>query len=209
MASKEARQEAINKAAATVRSDKSGFVSRAKPAKRVRWVTVDPGEDCGLSIWEDNRLIYGCTLKMGVVGPLFHALLVGVDGEVEEFLRDYPEAEDFMQQVVGYDIERVVCEDWKLYPWVMYTDTGRATHALDFDQCRTARLIGKIELCCLLSETSLYLQGADIKETAVAAGAENLYYKPLHENRHQNDAIQHGVFYTVIEEQKPPVDARV
>jgi len=171
-----------------------------------RWLTVDPGEDCGLSIWEDNKLILGWTLKMGVVGPLFHYLLVDAN---DSFLNDYPEAQDFVDELADYEIERVVCEDWKLYPWVMYTRDGRATHALDFDQCRTARLIGAIDLCCRIAGIPLYLQGADIKETAVAAGAENYYYKPLHENRHQNDAIQHGVFYSVIEMRLPALDARV
>jgi hypothetical protein len=175
---------------------------------RKRWITVDPGEDCGLSIWEDNKLILGWTMKMGDVGPMLHYLLVQPD-RLDWFLEKFPEAEEFIEQTRDYEIERVVCEDWKLYPWVMYTPDGRATHALDFDQCRTARLIGAIDLCCRTAGIPLYLQGADIKETAVAAGAENLYYKPLHENRHQNDAIQHGVFWNVIEEQRPPVDARV
>jgi hypothetical protein len=56
-----------------------------------RWITVDPGEDTGLSVWEANRLVYGETLKMHTVGVLFHYLLVHPEG-LDNFLFDYPEA---------------------------------------------------------------------------------------------------------------------
>lgn len=186
------------------------------PALPARWITVDPGEDTGLSVWEDDRLIMGDTLKMDVVGMMFYYLLIvpRVAGAaardlIADFLADYPEVQDFWAEIDKRPIERVVCEDWRLYPHIMYTPDGRASHALDWDQCRTARLIGKIELCCAAASMPLNLQPAKIKETAVAAGAEQLYYKPLHENRHQNDAIQHGVFWLVIEEHRAPRDARV
>jgi hypothetical protein len=42
----------------------------------------------------------------------------------------------------------------------------------------------------------------------VAGGAEQLFYTPLRENRHQNDAIMHGVFYLVVEEHRAPKDGR-
>lgn len=177
-----------------------------------RWVTVDPGEDCGLSVWEDDRLIHAVTLKMEVVDLVLHYALIEPDEqEVSDFLKRYPECVDFFDCIDSADfkIVRIVMEDWKLYPWVMYTPDGRASHALDFDQCRTARLIGAITHVARLAGIPVHLQGADIKETAVAAGAEQLYYKPLHENRHQNDAIQHGVYWLVIEEERAPKDARI
>ena len=173
-----------------------------------RWVCVDPGEDCGLSVWEGPSLIYGDKLKMGVVDMMLHYVLVE-PRKLDKWLELYPECEDFAEQIRGREIERIVMEDWKLYPWVMYTPDGRASHALDFDQCRTARLIGAITHVARIKHIPVILQGADIKETAVLAGAENLYYKPLHENRHQNDAIQHGVFYNVIELQQAPIDGRI
>lgn len=177
-----------------------------------RWITFDPGEDCGCSVWEDDRLIYGETLKMEVVDLMLHyALIEQDDYEVSDFLNRYPECVEFFEQIhpADYKIVRIVMEDWRLYPWVMYTPDGRASHALDFDQCRTARLIGAITHVARLAGIPVHLQGADIKETAVAAGAEQLYYKPLHENRHQNDAIQHGVYWLVIEESRAPKDARI
>jgi hypothetical protein len=39
------------------------------------------------------------------------------------------------------------------------------------------------------------LQPAKIKETAVAGGAEEKFLRPLHENRHANDAIMHGTYF--------------
>jgi hypothetical protein len=173
-----------------------------------RWITVDPGEDCGLSVWEGQKLVYGETLKMGVVDLLLHYVLIE-PRKLDKWLDVYPDCVQFASYIRGRKIERIVMEDWRLYPWVMYTPDGRASHALDFDQCRTARLIGAITHVARIKHIPVHLQGADIKETAVQAGAENLYYKPLHENRHQNDAIQHGVFYNVIELERAPVDARI
>jgi len=83
----------------------------------------------------------------------------------------------------------IVCEDWSLYPWVIKTG------ALDFDKCRTARGIGALTLIARIAGIPFILQGADIKDGAKAAGAEELFLHPLHENRHQNDAIMHGAFY--------------
>lgn len=84
-------------------------------------------------------------------------------------------------------VRRLVVEDWALYPW--------ALKGLAWDKCRTARAIGQLELIARQFDLELVLQPAKIKEGAVAAGAENLFSTPLHENRHQNDAIMHGTFY--------------
>lgn len=175
-----------------------------------RWITVDPGEDCGLAVWEDDRLILGYTLKMDAVDLMLdYAILGNLPVGCDNFDDNYPECSDFLDQIDTFKIVRIVCEDWRLYPWVMYTPDGRASHALDFDQCRTARLIGAITHVARMAGIPVHLQGADIKETAVSGGAEQLYYKPLHENRHQNDAIQHGVYWLIVEESRAPKDARI
>jgi hypothetical protein len=82
-------------------------------------------------------------------------------------------------------ITRIVCEDWRLYPWKM--------KELAFDQCRTARAIGGLYMIAQVFGLEFILQGAKIKEAAVAGGAEELFLTPLHENRHHNDSIMHGV----------------
>jgi hypothetical protein len=76
---------------------------------------------------------------------------------------------------------------------------------MHFDKVRTARVIGAITFMCRMTNTPLHFQGANIKAAAVAAGAEELYYRPLTENRHQNDAIQHYVFFTNVELLKLPL----
>lgn len=96
-------------------------------------------------------------------------------------------------ELMRLPIKRIVCEDFRIYPWVAREG------GLDFDPVRTARVIGAITFMCRMLHIPLKFQGADIKEAAQAAGAEELYYRPLHENRHQNDAIQHFVFYTNVE----------
>lgn len=80
-----------------------------------------------------------------------------------------------------------VVEDWRLYPWEL--------KSLAWDACRTARAIGALELITRLHGIRLVLQPAKIKEAAEAAGAAELFLSPLHENRHLNDAIRHGVYY--------------
>lgn len=91
-------------------------------------------------------------------------------------------------QFVG--ISAMVVEDWQLYPWELQN--------LAWDKCRTARLIGALTLICRQYGIKLVFQGADIKKGAQAAGAEALYLEPVHENRHANDSIQHGVFYLAV-----------
>lgn len=85
---------------------------------------------------------------------------------------------------------RIVCEDFRIYP--KEAREGR----LNWNPVRTARLIGALTWFAHHHNLEFELQPASIKEFAKAAGAEELYVKPHHENRHQNDAIQHFVYFT-------------
>lgn len=107
---------------------------------------------------------------------------LGIPPEVDDFLDG-----NLMDTLTG--IEHVVMEDWKIYEWML--------EKLAWDQCRTARGIGAIEYICRTRAIPYSLQGANIKQAAVAGGAEELYYRPLHENRHQNDSLQHAVYWHV------------
>jgi hypothetical protein len=150
----------------------------------MRWMTVDPGEDTGWSIWEGNTLIDAGTEKLWAFGDsLFTAMF---RPEEIELLND-----ELAEKMVG--VQMIVCEDWRLYPWEMKKGS------LNWDQCRTARLIGSITQTCRMAGIQLILQGAKIKERAEAAGAKALFMSPLDENRHANDAIRHGVYYQAVE----------
>jgi len=154
------------------------------PLRTSRWptaladavnLTVDPGETTGWALWDADWQL----LEAGQT-PLW------------EFIDDVWLASglhDDCRHPSGpfAGARRIVCEDWAIYPW--------EAKALSWDKCRTARGIGAIELICRQAELELILQPAKIKETAVAAGAEELYLSPRHPNRHANDAIQHGVYY--------------
>jgi len=144
------------------------------------WLCVDPGEMTGWSIWKDKKIV--------VAGQT--ALWEFIDA-VDEWLTSarLPDAfnlddEDPNQMRLG----AIVCEDWSLYPWML--------DKLAWDKCRTARGIGALELLARQHGIPIHLQGADIKDGAKKAGAEELYLTPAEENRHANDSIQHGVFYT-------------
>lgn len=139
----------------------------------MRWISLDPGEDTGWAIWEDGKLVESGTHKLWDVIDALSSTLLSVE------LSD--------PEVTFGPLDRLVMEDWALYPWKL--------KSLGWDKCRTARGIGAVELMARISNTELVLQPASIKKTAVAAGAEELFMTPLHENRHANDAIMHGIFF--------------
>jgi hypothetical protein len=146
------------------------------------WLCVDPGETTGWSIWRGKELVEAGQLDLW-------PFIDGVDVWLQTGL--VPPDELFhLPQDADQRLGAIVCEDWKIYPWL--AEVGK----LNFDACRTARGIGALELLCRQHGVKMILQGADIKEGAKAAGAEELYLAPVHENRHANDSIQHGVFYT-------------
>ena len=153
----------------------------------------DPGESFGWCIGKGTKLLLAGTTPMWAMADEVEWLLKngGVEGtqfEDEIWWREGVTPSDYFKVPVG----RIVCENFRLYP----------THAkaLIGDEFRTVRVIGALQDKCRPARYDLpfITQGADIKSAAKAAGAEELYYRPLHENRHQNDAIQHYVWYTNV-----------
>lgn len=148
----------------------------------------DPGESFGWALGCGLTLVSAGTSPMWDVPDDLWAALIGDPSELRN-----PERirEGVDPALLERPLARVVAEDWRLYPDKM--------KALAWDQCRTARVIGALKFICRYHTIPMILQPAAIKKQAQAAGAEELYYRPLHENRHQNDAIQHFVFYTQTE----------
>lgn len=138
-------------------------------------VYFDPGESTGYAVFADSELADAGTCELWEAIHALAGALLGLKQEecVPELLKLFRGA------------SKVVMEDWSLYPWELQN--------LAWDKCRTARGIGAMEAICRLADVPYKLQPAKIKETAVAAGAEDLFLHPLHENRHANDAIMHGV----------------
>lgn len=157
------------------------------------WLCIDPGETTGWSLWEDGNLIFGEQTPMWEFIDKLDITLRGDSSEAPGLLGCIG---IFMEGKL-VNLEAIVCEDWLLYPWVIQAG------GLDFDKCRTARAIGAITLLCRQHGVKLVFQGADIKKGAQAAGAEALYLEPVHENRHANDSIQHGVFYLAVNGEAP------
>lgn len=155
-------------------------------------IACDPGESFGYCGGHDERLEFAGTVDMNE----FSYTLAAVLGLIPDHVPVAPLDPTLQQRLTG--VEQLVVEDWVLYPWAM--EQG----ALNFDKCRTARVIGALELTAQIAGIPLKHQGAKIKETAQAAGVEDLYTKPLHENRHQNDAMQHYVFFN-LQRGNPPV----
>jgi hypothetical protein len=146
----------------------------------VKFLTLDPGETTGWATWEGFET--GPPLDSGqadlwdVIGSLSIVLLetwAGAYGD-EYLLHAFK------------DVQHVIMEDWAIYPW--------EAQNLAWDKCRTARGIGAIEFICQAAQVPYTLQPAAIKNTAESA-AEPFFTTPVHENRHANDAIMHGVFF--------------
>lgn len=154
---------------------------------------ADPGEDFGWCMGRDLKLLAGGTDKMwNMPADLEDALLNPYNGDNQ--LNSVDVCRDSVDPVENQGpIGRIVCEDWKLYPWKLLH------HQMDWDPCRTARVIGALTYLAQKYNITLVLQGAKIKKAAIAAGAPEYYLRPLRENRHQNDAIQHFVFFTNVE----------
>lgn len=150
------------------------------------WLCDDPGETTGYSIWQGKKLIWADQMPMWEhADAIYKWAATG----------DYSALGDFELEGDGR-LTAIVCEQWQLYPWELQN--------LAWDECRTARLIGAMTLTCRQFGIKLIFQGADIKKGAQAAGAESLYLEPVHENRHANDSIQHGVFYLATHRGKAP-----
>jgi len=157
------------------------------------WRTLycDPGEDFGWATGCGTTLLSAGTEKMwSMADDIWDALNNPSNAEnalnSPDFARDGVDLE-----LLKLPFGRIVCEDFRIYPW--------KAKELAFDQVRTARVIGAITFMCRTLGIPFILQGANIKAAAVAAGAEELFYRPLKENRHQNDAIMHYVVYSAIE----------
>lgn len=166
-----------------------------------RTLFIDPGEDTGWCQGVGDQLIGAGTTKMNEFAHDVWAAVTYRPGPKPvgyqlpylndprgPWVRDEAPNKSWLKP-----IGRIVCEDFRIYPWEAQKGT------LNWDQVRTARLIGKLEFIAELHEIPFILQGANIKKRAVAGGAEELFYRPLHENRHQNDAIMHFVYFTQTE----------
>lgn len=158
-----------------------------------RTIYADPGEDFGWCVGRDTTLLAAGTTKMWHMADDIWAALNSPNDPIIPINNEAQGRNGVKQEDLLGPIGRIVCEDWRLYPWVIKKGS------LDFDQCRTARVIGAMQFMCRVKGIPFVLQPAAIKPGAQAAGAEELYYRPLKENRHANDSIQHFVFFTNVE----------
>lgn len=146
----------------------------------MKLIAIDPGETTGWSVWDTDT---ATKIDGGQ-----HDLWKFIDALCIALLGTLPEELDEDLEAAMRGVERIVCEDWKIYPEKAHSG------ALDWDSCRTARGIGAIELIARMSRTPIKLYGANIKKAAQAMGAESTFVEPLHENRHENDSHYHAIY---------------
>lgn len=155
------------------------------------WLSVDPGESVGWALWRGDTLIDAGT---GVLWDFAQSVFVATfRPEEAELIGDW-----LAEKFIG--ITRLVIEDWRIYPW------EAKKGSLDWDQCRTARLIGALTMCAQQGSMEYTFQPALIKESAEQAGAENFFLSPRDENRHANDAIRHGVYWLSVKQGLKPIN---
>ena len=161
-------------------------------AKTEEFLTLysDPGEDAGWCLGCGLVLCAAGTTKMWEFSDdMWEDLATGTSPLRDESLWRSRVPEECKSLPIG----RIVAEDWRLYPEEAMS--GR----LNWDQCRTARLIGSMTAAARVHRIKFVLQPAAIKDRAVKGAAEEFFYFPLRENRHQNDAIMHFTYYTQTE----------
>lgn len=151
----------------------------------------DPGEDYGWALGCGTTLVARGIIKMWTMADIIWASLLDGMETSELLLPTYVRDDVDVAEFEKMDIRRIVCEDFRIYPW--------AAKELAWDRVRTARVIGAVTFMARQKDIPFILQPAAIKEAAMAAGAEELFDRPLHENRHSNDAIMHFCFYTATE----------
>ena len=155
-----------------------------------RMLAVDPGENTGFSIWKDDRLLGGGQIPLWQFAHDLKNALEHDVGPLEQGESEILAAGVSPDDNVG-KIDVIVCEKFALYP-----DKAKSLY---WDEFRTVQLIGAITLLAQDHDILLHKQPALIKSRAMAGGAGELFIKPLHENRHQNDSIMHGWFYRQVE----------
>ncbi len=164
---------------------------KADPNESFRTLYCDPGEDFGWALGKGLTLLATGTEKMWTMADEVHATLddpsVGMlaEGAIPDLRPNVDPA------LNTGPIGRIVSEDWRLYPWELKN--------MRWDKCRTARVIGGLFMLSRIYMIEMIMQPASIKESAQKAGAEQLYSRPLRENRHANDAVQHFVYFTQTE----------
>lgn len=154
-----------------------------------RTLYLDPGDDTGWCLGRGTVLLAGGTEKMWPCWDDAWAALNDQEGPY--FDPSYGLRDGVDPDLNTGPIGRIVIEDFRLYAW--------KAKALQFDPLRTPKIVGAYRAIARIHGIPFVAQPAAIKERAQAGGAEELYWTPLHENRHQNDAAQHFFFYTQTE----------
>lgn len=157
-----------------------------------RMLCIDPGEMTGWSIWKGDKLLGGGQTPMWEFAHDVYNYFESGIGPLEqgetELLHSGVTAEDNTGS-----ISLMVIEKFALYPWEARKGT------LDWNEFRTSQLIGALHFFGQVFNVKTHKQPATIKERARAGGAKELFVRPQHENRHQNDSIMHGYFYRQVE----------
>lgn len=155
-----------------------------------RMLCVDPGETTGWSIWKDDTLLGGGQTPLWQFAQDVYNVLHDGIGPLEQG-EDHILHEGVNRELNTGPIALMVVEKFALYP-----DKAKDLY---WDEFRTVQLIGALTLMGQLFNVKVAKQGALIKQRALAGGAEELFIRPKHENRHQNDSIMHGFYYRQVE----------
>lgn len=159
---------------------------------------IDPGDTTGWSVWNDDDPWNFVEAGQTPAWPLIDAVIAasGVTdamasgAEFRHVSHNHIDPQ-LVDTFKGWEV--LVVEDWALYP---APEKGpNATELPIWDKCLTARYIGALESIARLTGRRIVLQPAKIKGPATKRGAQELFLRPLHDNRHANDSIMHWVFY--------------
>lgn len=163
-------------------------------------LAVDPGEDTGWCIGLGPTLLAAGTTKLWPFADDVWSALTSQSGPLGSYSSEsHPYIiNENDQRLMNVPIGRIICEDFRIYP--------NKAKDLSWNPVRTARLIGALTFMAREKGIEFHLQPAAIKKRAEDGGAAEFFFRPLDENRHQNDAIRHWWYFVQL---GPEGDARV
>lgn len=158
-----------------------------------RTLYADPGETAGWMLGCGNMLVSAGQTSMWHFADDVWAALTENTGPLGGTATDAGAPflyNDDLEHLMDLPIKRIVVENFRLYPW--------KADALRFDEFRTVRLIGALQFMARERGIEFHTQPAKIKEQSEMGGAETFFLRPLHENRHANDAMRHWWYYVMF-----------
>ena len=167
----------------------NSFLQQARPDYQPPKVVLalDPGETTGVAVFYKGCLVHTDQLDTHHVVPQGVRLLDKlIDNTYEELTHKGP-------KMLSADV--VVYENYRVYNWKAQQHS--------WDTLHTPRLIGAIQTLCHLKQIPTYTQMAQQPKNFCTDKKLIEWHYYERGQKHARDAIRHGCYYMLFNDQKP------